>query len=85
MIWKNDSELLWHEMILLGLVALSLILNGCAGKSVILTQSEMRPIVKAGTTCKVIWDGETQDMTMDQDRVLVPKGDYLECEILKNE
>lgn len=47
-------------------------------------QSEVIPLVKAGTVVHAVWDKKEQDMTFPDDRLLVPLGDMLECEILKD-
>ena len=37
----------------------------------------MRPIILKGTPYKALWDGKEQEFVAEQDRIAVPKGDYL--------
>ncbi len=70
----------WRGLILLGLAVLLLSCQGCARNSIILTQNEMRPIIKRGVTYKALWDGKEQDLIAEADRVTMPLGDYLEIQ-----
>jgi hypothetical protein len=40
----------------------------------------MLPIVTKGTTYHALWDGKEQDFVAEQDRIAVPKGNYMECQ-----
>lgn len=61
-------------------LVIMLLLNGCATSPIILTQNEMRPVIKKGVTYKALWDGKEQDLIAEADRVTMPLGDYLEME-----
>lgn len=77
---KNYAEH-WQLMILFPLVVLVLSCLGCVHLSpIILTQSEMLPIIPKGATYHANWDGKEQDFIAEQDRIAIPKGNYLELQ-----
>ena len=77
---KKDYALPWRALILLIFLILSAGLTGCAHKSLILTESEMRPIIKRGTTYKAVWDGREQELIAEADRITLPLGTYIELQ-----
>ena len=40
----------------------------------------MLPIIPKGANYHAIWDSKEQDFTAEQDRIAVPKGNYLELQ-----
>ena len=77
---KINLEKLWQKTILFLFLVLTWSLIGCARNCVILTESEMRPIIQKGTTYKALWDGKEQEFIAEQDRIALPKGDYLKLQ-----
>jgi len=40
----------------------------------------MLPIITKGTIYRALWDGKEQDLIAEQDRIAIPKGNFLELQ-----
>lgn len=74
---KMNSALLLSTIRLLIFLGCTVSLHGCA-HNLILTQSEMMPVIPKGAEYRALWGDKEQVFIAEQDRIAIAKGTLME-------